>query len=327
MSLLPHQSISNRLRIRNVQVEQELAAHPVYKDTLLTIGVFDGVHLGHRLLISELMAQARRKGFLAGIVTFRQHPEDLLAAGRKLPFITDIKTRTKFLKEVGVDFIVTLSFTRELADLAPRRFIELLRRHLRMRGLVVGADFALGKGRKGDIAMLRRLGKQMDFAVTVVPPLKINGEVVSSTALRRALSVGDINKVRELTGRPFSLHGKVVKGAGRGEALGFPTANLNVKFGQALPPDGVYIGLTHFDGETYESLTNIGNNPTFGDAERSIESFLVDYKGDLYGIEIQLDIIARLRDEKKFESAAGLKKQIAVDVAQGKKILKSMGLP
>jgi len=309
-----------------VQVKEELAGISLDRDTLLTIGVFDGVHLGHQRLITELIKQARQKKLLAGVITFRQHPEDLFTAGKKLPFLTDMKTRTMLLKEEGVDFIVTLSFNKELAALSARQFIELLKRHLRMRGLVIGADFALGKGREGDTGAIRQLGNELGFSVTVVPPLEINGEVVSSTALRKALADGNIDKIKELTGRPYSLHGKVVEGAGRGEGLGFPTANMDVKSGQALPPDGVYVGLTRFNGRVYQSMTNIGRNPTFGDPERSVESYLVDYHGDLYGREVRLDIVARLRDEKKFASAGELKKQISLDIVAGKKILDSIGV-
>jgi riboflavin kinase/FMN adenylyltransferase len=309
-----------------VQVEEELASFSPDRDTILTIGVFDGVHLGHRKLIAELTGQARQKNLLPGVVTFRQHPEDLLTSGKRLPFLTDIKTRSKLLKEEQVDLIVTLSFNKELANLSARSFMTLLQKHLRMRGLVIGPDFALGKSREGDIEAIRKLGKEMSFSVTVVPPLKINGEVVSSTILRKALAEGNICKVKELTGRPFSLHGKVVEGAGRGEGLGFPTANMDVKSGQALPPDGVYVGLTRFNGKMYQSMTNIGRNPTFGDAERTVESYLVDYHGDLYGKEVYLDIVARLRNEKKFGSAEELKKQISQDIVQGKTILESIGV-
>ena len=309
-----------------MQVEEELTSFSPNRDTILTIGVFDGVHLGHRRLIAELMRQARQMNMLAGVVTFRQHPEDLFSSGKRLPFLTDMKTRTRLLKEEGVDLIITLSFNKELAGLSAHHFISLLQQHIRMRGLVIGSDFALGKGREGDTGAIRHMGKEIGLSVTIVPPLKINDEVVSSTSLRQALAAGNIDKVQELTGRPYSLHGKVVEGAGRGEGLGFPTANMDVKSGQALPPDGVYVGLTRFNGKVYQSMTNIGRNPTFGDAERSVESYLVDYHGDLYGKEVYLDIVARLRDEKKFSSAEELKKQISQDIVQGKIILESIGV-
>jgi riboflavin kinase / FMN adenylyltransferase len=308
-----------------VSLEKELAIFSPGRDTLLTIGVFDGVHLGHRRLISELLEQAAGRHLLSGVVTFRQHPEDILSPGKKLPFLTDITTRIKLLQDEGVDFIVPLSFTAGLAGLDARQFIGLLQKHLKMRGLVVGPDFALGKKRAGDIDTLKELGKEMDFSVTIVPPLEINGEVVSSTTIRKAMSDGDMRKVRELTGRSFSLYGKVVSGAGRGESLGFPTANLDVNSGQALPPDGVYAGLAHVNGKVYQAMTNIGRSPTFGDVRHTIESYLLDYSGDLYGHEISVDFIARLRDEKKFKNADELKKQLAEDVRRGKTILDAKG--
>jgi riboflavin kinase/FMN adenylyltransferase len=309
---------------RNVP-EEELAAFSPEKDSLLTIGVFDGVHLGHRRLIAELLSQAARRRLLSGVVTFLQHPEDVLSPGKTLPFLTDIKTRIKLLKDEGVDFIVPLSFTRSLAGLDARRFIALLQKHLRMRGLIVGPDFALGKKREGDIGALRRLGKEMGFSLTIVPPLEINGEVVSSTTIRKAMADGDMKKVRELTGRYFSLYGKVVTGAGRGEGLGFPTANLDVNSGQALPPDGVYAGLAHVNGKIYGAMTNIGKNPTFGNTGRTIETFLLDYSGDLYGRELSVEFVARLRDEKRFKNSGELKKQLAEDIKKGKSVLDSIG--
>ncbi len=309
-----------------MQVKEELSGFKPAKDTLLTIGVFDGVHLGHQKLIAELIRQAHKKSLPAGVITFRQHPEDLLSVGKKMPFLTDMKTRTALLKDLGVDFIIALTFNKDLAALGARQFIELLKQNLRMRGLVIGSDFALGKGREGDTEAIQKLGKEMGFSVTIVPPLKINGQVVSSTAMRKALMEGNIDKIKELTGRPYSLHGKVVEGAGRGEGLGFPTANMDVKSGQALPPDGVYVGRTRFNGKTYQSMTNIGRNPTFGDVERSVESYLVDYHGDLYGKEVRLDIVAHLREEKKFSSPTELKKQIALDIIAGKKLLESQGV-
>jgi riboflavin kinase/FMN adenylyltransferase len=308
-----------------VRVEEELAGFSPDKDTFITIGVFDGVHLGHKRLISELLDKAVKRGCLSGVVTFRQHPEDLFSKVTKLPFLTDIDTRTTLLKKAGVDIIVPLSFTMELANLEARVFIGLLQKHLRMRGLVIGPDFALGRNRKGDTTALMELGKEMDFDVTVVPPLVIDNEIVSSTVIRKAMADGDMEKYRKFTGRSFNLHGKVVAGSGRGGGLGFPTANLNVSDGQAVPPDGVYAGWAHINGEVYQSMTNVGLCPTFGDTGRTVEAYLLDYSGDLYGHELTVDFIAKLRDEKKFASEDELKAQVAKDVEKGKEILKSVG--
>jgi riboflavin kinase/FMN adenylyltransferase len=194
-----------------------------------------------------------------------------------------------------------------------------------MQALVIGPDFALGKGREGDPAVLRGLGDEMGFSVTVVPPLVIDGIVVSSTALRKSLAEGDMETVRKLSGRPFSLYGEVVHGAGRGEGLGFPTANIDVSPGQALPPDGVYAGWAHINGGLYQSMTNIGRCPTFNGCDHTVESFVIDYDGDLYGTDLKVDIMARLRDEKKFDSVEDLKIQMSEDIRQGRLILKSTG--
>ena len=307
-----------------VLVEEELARFTPEKDTALTIGVFDGVHLGHKHLISILLKQANLGNLLSGVVTFRQHPEDLFFPKAKLPLLTDMKARTSFLKKEGVDFVVPLSFSKELAHLNARRFLKLLQKHLKMRRLVIGSDFALGRDRAGDTTALKKLGKEMGFKVTVVPPLVINGEVVSSTAIRQAMAAGDMPRVRKLAGHYFSLHGKVVPGTGRGEGLGFPTANLNVSKGQVLPPDGVYTSWAHINGEAYESLTNVGLCPTFDSTERTIETYIIDYSGNLYGNDLYVDLVGKLRDEEKFGSINKLKMQIALDIKQGRKILESV---
>ncbi len=311
------------LRSRSVQVEEELTKFSSEKETVLTIGVFDGVHMGHKHLISKLLEAAYAKLCLPVVITFQQHPEDLLTSAPKLPFLTDIETRTILIRNEGIDIVIPLTFSKELANLGARRFIGLLQKHLKMRGMVIGSDFALGKGREGDTETLRELGRELNFDVTVVPPLTIGGEVVSSTAIRKALADGDMEKYRRFTGRPFNLHGKVVTGAGRGEGLGFPTANLDVNMGQAVPPDGVYAGLAHINGKTFQSMTNVGICPTFDDNQRTIEAYLVDYSGDLYGRELTVDFIAKLRDEKKFDNEDDLKAQIAEDIKRGKATLES----
>ena len=306
-------------------IEEELARLSPKKDTLLTIGVFDGVHLGHKYLISQLKEHAHRQNLLAGVVTFRQHPQEVLSPQTRLPFLTDLDERTNLLKNEGVDTIITLSFTPEFAQLSALEFVTLLQKHLRMRGMVIGPDFALGQNREGNANALHTLGQEMNFSVTVVPPIVINGEVASSTAIRKALANGDMKKVHQLIGRPFSLHGRVITGAGRGAELGFRTTNLDIDREQALPADGVYATWAYVDDKAYQSMTNIGRRPTFGDNERNVEVLILNYDSDLYGRELKIDIIERLRDEKKFDTVEQLKKQIAEDVNQGRAILDSRG--
>jgi riboflavin kinase / FMN adenylyltransferase len=307
-------------------VEEELARFSSTKESVLTIGVFDGVHLGHQSLIAEVLRQAEKRKMLSGVVTLRHNPAKLLSHRNKLPFLTDIEERLDLLKQEGVSLVIPLSFTPELAQLPARQFVTLLQKYLKMRVLVVGEDFALGRGREGNVENLKKLGNNMNFDVITVPPLVIKGEVVSSTAIRKALAAGDMAKVHELTGRPFKLTGKVTSGYGRGSSIGFPTANLEVASEHALPPDGVYTGWAYLNGNAYQAMTNIGKNPTFGINKRTVEAYLVDYHGDLYSAELQLDIVARLRDEKKFASADELKRQVAEDVRRGKKILETKGV-
>jgi riboflavin kinase/FMN adenylyltransferase len=303
-----------------MSVEQELARFSPDKDTLLTVGVFDGVHRGHKYLISRLVEQARKRDLLPGVVTFRQHPQEVLAK-TGLSFLSDLDERIRLIKAEGVAIIVPLSFTPELSHLTPHQFVSLLQKHLKMKGLVIGPDFALGYGREGNIEALKALSCEMGFTIETVPPVKIKDEVVSSTAIREALDKGDMKKVERMIGRPFRLSGPVVTGAGRGVTLGFPTANLSVSPEQAVPADGVYATRAYIDGKAYPSLTYIGSSPTFGGKERRIEAYVLDYNGTLYGRELRIDIMERLRGDVKFKSTEELKQQIAEDVKKGKIIL------
>ena len=308
-----------------MQIEEELAGLSPQKDMLLTIGVFDGVHLGHKYLLSQLKECAKQENLLNGVITFRQHPQAVLSPQARLSYLTDLEQRIELLENEGIDTIITLSFTRELAQLSIHQFVGLLKKYLRMRGLVIGPDFALGRNRKGDANTLRTLGRDMDFSVTVIPQVVINGEAVSSTAIRNALAEGDMERVHNMIGRPFSLHGCVIPGEGRGKELGFPTANLEINSEQALPADGVYATRAYIDGKAYQSMTNIGQRPTFGGGERVVEVYIPDYHGDLYGCELKIDVVERLRSEKQFDTANELKKQLAEDIKQGRTILNSRG--
>ena len=292
---------------------------------MLFFGVFDGVHLGHKYLISQLKQHAKQQNLLSGVVTFRRHPQEALSPQTKLPCLINLTQRTNLLKNEGVEAVITLSFTREVARLSARQFVSLLQKYLRMQGLVIGPDFALGQNREGNTNALRTLGQDMNFSVTVIPPVMINGELVSSTAIRNALADGDMKRVLSLTGRYFSVRGRVITGAHRGMQLGFPTANLELDPEQALPIDGVYATWAYVDNRAYQSMTNIGERPTFGTNQRTVEVHILDYHGDLYDQELKIDIIERLRGEKQFSTAEELKKQIAEDINQGRAILTSRG--
>ena len=305
-----------------MSVEEELSRISPVRETLLAIGVFDGVHIGHQALLNELKSRASRRDLASGVVTFRQHPQSVLKPYSDFIYLTDLSQKIRLLKDQGVNFIVALTFSQELAALSAEKFTALLKKHLKMKGLVVGEDFALGKKRQGDAVALGRIGEEKGFTVTVVPPEKLGGEVVSSTAIKAALAAGDIGKAAKMLGRPFRLEGHVVTGDGRGGRLGFPTANLDLDAEQALPVDGVYAGWAYIRDKWQAALLNIGMRPTFGAGRRIVEVYVLDFEGDLYDSHLIVDIIDRLRGEVRFSSADELKKQIEADIERGRAILK-----
>jgi riboflavin kinase/FMN adenylyltransferase len=304
-----------------VQIEKELAKVKPQKETLLTIGVFDGIHLGHQRLLTHLRDEARKKNWLSSVVTFKSHPKAVLSPENKLLWLSDMETRISLIRDLGIDVIVVLPFTSELARLTAQRFVQLLKEYLKMRGLIIGPDFALGRDREGDAEKLRLLGREMGFSVEVIPPVVLDGQVVSSSAIRQALAQGDMKKAEKLFGRLFSLNGVVVSGDGRGRTLGFPTANLELKPEQALPSDGVYATIAHVGRELMPSVTSIGVRPTFGGGKRLVETHVIDYEGELFGQRLALDLVDRLRDEKRFDTVEELKSQMGRDVEQAKQIL------
>jgi riboflavin kinase/FMN adenylyltransferase len=304
-----------------MEIEQELASITPQGETLLTIGVFDGVHAGHRYLLEKLQQRAAEKNLLSGVVTFNPHPQSVLHPHDQLAWLSSLNDRVTTFQQLGLNIVAVLTFTPKLAQLSARDFMSLLKKYLRMRGIMVGPDFALGRGGEGNINLLRTLGDEMKFSVEVVSPYRVNGEIVSSTLIRQALTQGDMKRVEELMGHHFYLAGKVVTSDKRGRVLGFPTANLDTKPQQALPDDGIYATITRVDGKQFPSATNIGTRPTFGEGKRMVETHLLDYKGNLYGKEIRVEFVQKLRDEQRFLSSEELKIQIDKDVRKVEALL------
>lgn len=300
----------------------ELIKFTPERDTLLTIGVFDGVHLGHRKLINRLISQAMDRDLLSGVVTFHRHPRRVLAHQSTLTRLITLDERKRLLEDMGVDLVVPLTFTREFAQLTAREFVTFLMEHLRMKGMIIGPDFALGRGREGDFQKLKKLGKELGFTVESVGPLTLEGSIVSSTAIRKALEKGDMETTSKFLGRHFRLKGLVGGGKERGQVLGFPTANIIVDQDQALPVNGVYATLSYIGDKIYRSVTNIGVRPTFDEEGRTVEVFIMDFSGDIYGQELTIELIHRLRGEVKFAGPDDLAAQINKDVEQAKILLK-----
>jgi riboflavin kinase/FMN adenylyltransferase len=307
-----------------MKVEEELKEFTTQRDTVLTIGVFDGVHIGHQRLMEYLKRQALAEDRLPGVVTFRGHPQHVISPKTPLYRLVPLDERIRKIREMGIELVVPLSFNLELAQVPARDFIALLQKYLRMRGLIIGADFALGRGREGDPIALRQMGRDMGFWVEVFAPQLIDGEVVSSTAIRQALSTGDVKKVNRLLGRPLVLHGRIVHGDDRGKHLGFPTANLAFTRGQALPEDGVYVTKAYLGGQALPSVTNIGKRPTFGENRRTVEVYLIGFSGQIYGEVLRVELVDRLRDEKRFSSPEELSAQIGQDVERALSLLKEV---
>ncbi|MFO7711958.1 MAG: bifunctional riboflavin kinase/FAD synthetase [Dehalococcoidia bacterium] len=304
-----------------MRIEQDLAVAAPQRDTLLTIGVFDGVHAGHRHLLETLKQRAADRSLLSGVVTFDPHPQSVLHPDNELPWLSDVEDRVRSITELGIDLVVVLTFSKEVAQLTAQQFLAMIKTHLRMRGIVVGPDFALGQGRAGSIDQLRKLGRQSGFSVEAVSQYTANGEAVSSTLIRQALAEGNTRKVHAMMGRYFHLKGIVITSAKRGRKLGFPTANIDIRPQQALPGDGIYATIADVDGRRFASATNVGARPTFGDMRRTVEAYLLNYEGDLYGRELRLEFVQKVRDEQRFASSEELKRQIERDVQEVKAIL------
>ena len=311
--------------MEGISLAAELAAFAPERDTALTVGVFDGVHRGHRHLLAWLKDRAAARGLASGVITLHPHPALVLNPRAPVVYLTSLEERVELLRAGGVDFVLPVTFTPEVARLSPRDFVGLLIERLRMRFFLVGPDFALGRDRQGSADVLSQLGSEMGFEVESAGPLVEGGRVVSSSAVRDALAAGEVEAVGSLLGRPFSLHGPVVRGVERGKVMGFPTANIAVGPGMALPAFGVYATRAYVDvgGVARKSVTNIGRRPTFDDGERTVEVYIMDFDADIYGRELRIDVLKRLRGETRFSDPQELVEQIRRDVAAAREYLES----
>jgi len=294
---------------------RELARIAPGRPSAVTIGVFDGVHRGHQHLVGSLIERARADGLAAVALTFNPHPRAVLRPGFAVTYLTSLEERVELLQGLGLDAVGVLAFTSELAQLSPRDFLALLVDELQMRLLMVGPDFALGRNRAGTITVMRQVGEELGFRVEVAPLLTEDDEKVGSSSIRQALTDGDVSRVRRLLGRPFSLRGPVVTGDQRGRTLGFPTANIAIGLDRALPAYGIYVTRAYVGESTYESCTSIGIRPTFDvDPRPTVETFIIDFDENVYGRELRIDLLERLRGELKFDSAEALVGQMHKDI-------------
>ncbi|WP_025274057.1 bifunctional riboflavin kinase/FAD synthetase [Haloglycomyces albus] len=290
--------------------------------SVVAIGVFDGVHRGHQALIRTTVAEAERRGDSASVViTFDPHPTAVVAPKHVPASLATVDRRIELIGECGADAVCVLPFTRELSQLSPEDFVkQVLVDRLHAEAVVVGEDFRFGHKAAGDTALLARLGAEWGFDV-YPQTLEADTESFSSSRVRRLISSGDVEGAAEVLGRPYSISGTVVRGAGRGVDLGFPTANIGHDTHVAVPTDGIYSGWLHVDERRLPAAVSVGTNPTFGEAERTIEAYVLDFEEDLYNQRVRLDFAHHLRGQITFDNLDELVKQISDDVTQVRRLL------
>ncbi len=291
------------------------------RDVVLTIGSFDGVHLGHRHLLSSLVQHARATGRLSGALTFFPHPRAVLHPTRAPQYLTTQEERNALLEATGLDLLIVLRFDRAMAAMSGEAFLRLLVERVRMRELWVGDDFALGRGREVDVRRLHELAGPLGYALQVVAPYLDDEEPISSTRIRESLTQGMVSEARRLLGRPVTFTGQVVLGERRGQQLGFPTANLPLDPSRAIPRDGVYVVWAIVDGERHPAVANLGASPSFGSTTRLLEVHLLDYAGNLYDKTMTVEFVERLRPIRRYADRDALVRQIARDAEAARRTL------
>jgi riboflavin kinase / FMN adenylyltransferase len=289
----------------------------------VTIGSFDGVHLGHQAIIKRMTAAAHKNNEPAVVVTFFPHPLVIVRGNHGISYLTTPEERAGLLGSLGIDFVITLPFTKELASLSADQFMEMLSKHLGLKSLWVGHDFALGHGRQGNIAVLEEIGIQLHFSIEEVSAVAIEGKLASSSKIRQLLARGDVAQVSRLLGRRYSIPGQVVHGNQRGRQIGYPTINLDIWPHRALPANGIYATWVQITDKRFMGATNIGLRPTFDSQNPKvhIETYILDFDQDLYGRTVSIEFEKFLRPEERFNSVDQLKEQIDKDVELTREVL------
>jgi riboflavin kinase/FMN adenylyltransferase len=303
---------------------------PYVKDTVITVGTFDGVHRGHRDVVERLVARAHVLKIPSVLVTFEPHPLEVVNPAAAPLLLTTHDEKQEVIAETGLDYLAVVPFTAELAAYSAEDFVErILRRCFRMRELLIGYDHGFGRQRAGNVDVLRTLGQRDGFRVEVVEPVSTaDGHSVSSTSIRRAVAGGDLDRAAASLGRPYSVSGRVIEGDQRGRTIGFPTVNLGAPPPRKLlPPEGVYAVRVQTPAGPLGGMMNLGPRPTFGDSATSLEAHLFDTSGNFYGTHIRIDFVARLRETRKFASAEQLTSQLRNDERDARNALTLLQSP
>lgn len=298
------------------------------RGSAVTIGTFDGVHLGHRGLIAATISEARQRGLEACAVTWDRHPLQTLRPEVAPPLLTSPERKLELLEAAGLDLVAVLPFDAEFASWRPEKFVlEVLAEGLSARAVFVGEGWRFGHKAAGDVLLLTRLGQKAGFGTAAVGLHAAGGGPVSSSRIRKAIAEGDVETAQSLLGRAFDIDGDVIKGSARGKALGFPTANIAPDALLVRPATGVYACRARLEQSWFVAAVNVGVNPTFGDgAPVRIEAYLLDFSGDLYGRRLRIEFLRRLRDELRFESVDSLVDQMARDVEETRAFVGDPGI-
>ncbi|MEC7835534.1 MAG: bifunctional riboflavin kinase/FAD synthetase [Chloroflexota bacterium] len=302
---------------------QELKIEKELQDSFITVGVFDGVHLGHKHLMEKLTESARKNRKSSGILTFKNHPATILNPKFQPNFLTSLETKLALLEATGVDFVSAITFDKAVAEFSAKDFLCLLKRELGMKGLVVGPDFQMGKNREAGVERLSDLGKEIGFTLEIIELQEQSGMEIRSTVIRNMISTGNMREASIMLGRLYSLRGLVITGMKRGRLLGFPTANITFDQEICIPANGIYATIAIVNGIRYPAATSIGTNPTFNGKEQTVETYILDFDKDIYGEEITIEFYDRLRDELLFENVDDLLVQMKADISTVKKLTKS----
>jgi riboflavin kinase/FMN adenylyltransferase len=299
----------------------------IARPTVLTLGVFDGLHLGHQLIMQTVVERARVVGAVPTVITFEPHPREVLHPESAPPLLQTFDQKIEALGVLGIEQTIVIHFDKSFAQMRAQDFLrDAVVDRLHAKEVYLGCGFAFGHGREGNIDLLRSVSQSLGFFADEVPEVRLRGRRVSSSRVRELLQHGRVNLARRMLGRPYGVEGRVVRGAERGVTLGFPTANLHPQ-NRVIPRNGVYVTATLIEGQWRRSVTNIGTRPTFESAAAtSVETFVMNYSGDLYGDVVRVRFLYRLRDEKKFNSIDELKSQIERDVARGENYFKRAGV-
>ncbi len=311
-----------------MEIVDELECFPAQRvPVVIALGTFDGVHLGHQALIRQALERAREIGGRCVVQTFDPHPLQVIARPAEPFLLTAIDERVQLLAALGVDLAVIVLFDEALRQVPAEAWTELLVQRTRLKEALCGPNYTFGRDRAGDAGALVRAGRRHGFTVHIVQPVKIDGTIVSSTVIRKLLREGGVREAARLLGRWYGIHGEVVRGDRRGAALGFPTANLLPSASKLTPATGIYAAFARTPAGVHRAAVSIGTRPTFGPGRLTVEAHLLDASEELYGAEIELYFVDRLRDERRFDSVDDLVRQMREDVEQSRRLLQKHGMP